>query len=86
MIPEDLYARLAAQAGREGMTMDGLLAVLLAEHARVNSASQDMEVVEGYDPAADPFARFAGIVETAEPGWIGRHDATFGGIGHASDE
>lgn len=85
-VPEELYARLAAEAEREGLTLDGLLAALVAERTRDSTISQDIEIVEGYDPAADPLARFAGIIESAEPGWIERHDATFGEMGYAEDE
>lgn len=77
-VPEELYPRLAAEAEREGLSVDELLAALLAERTQDITVSQDIEVVEGYDPAADPLARFAGIIETAEPGWIEHHDAIFG--------
>lgn len=82
-VPEDLYARLAAEAARAGLTLDDLLEALLAERSH---ESTHIEVVEGYDPATDPLARFAGIIETAEPGWIERHDAIFGETYHAEDE
>lgn len=84
-IPEDLYARLAAEAQREGLTVDELLAAMLAQRVQDNAITQDIKVVEGYDPATDPLARFAGIIETAEPGWIERHDAIFGET-HCDDE
>lgn len=79
-VPEALYARLAAEAQREGLAVDELLAALLAERVQGSAITQEqnVEVVEGYDPATDPLARFAGIIETATPGWIERHDAVFG--------
>lgn len=85
-VPEELYARLEAEAEREGLTVDELLAAMLTQRVQSIDVTQDIEVVEGYEPAADPLARFAGIIEIAEPGWIERHDAVFGETCHAEDD
>lgn len=69
-LPEDLYARLAEEAKREGLSLQVLIASLLAERARGEQASVPAaeQPVEGYDSAADPLARFAGIFASDEPG------------------
>lgn len=53
------------------------------EHAQpdVPATPQVEEVVEGYDPATDPLARFAGFYAGDEPGWMNRHDEAFGALG-----
>lgn len=85
-VPEELYARLVAEAQREGLSLDELLAAMLAKRGPESTVTpDDLEVVEGYDLAADPLARFAGIIGTAAPGWIEQHDLVFGETDHAED-
>jgi plasmid stability protein len=85
-LPEDLYARLAAIAAQRGQSAEALLreaATQIVEEANtaplVPSEDEDVSV-EGYDPATDPLAPFAGIYASDEPGWIERHNEYYVGV------
>ena len=75
-VPEDLYVRLAAEAQRKGLTLDALLASLLAEQERPEAIASDINSTVGaeYDPATDPLMRLAGSIRSGDSSWGERHD------------
>lgn len=75
-VPEELYAQLAAEAQREGLTLDELLATLLSARERQEVFTNDNNGAVGteYDPATDPLMRLAGSIKSGDSSWAERHD------------
>ncbi len=74
-IPDDLYARIAAYAARQGQSPEEFVVASAIEAIDEGALVAPTEVVvEGYDPADDPLARFAGAFHFGAPDLSDRHD------------
>ncbi len=74
-IPDDLYARIAAYAARQGQSPEEFVVATAIEAIDEGALVAPAEVVvEGYDPADDPLANFSGKFELLSADSIERHD------------
>jgi len=75
MFPEDLYARIAAQAAKQGKSPEEWVQMLAEDYLQTQPEPLTYENVPGYDPALDPLAPFAGKYLARVTDLSARHDA-----------